>query len=103
MIGGKVSEICCVPDDDNLYWVQVAEDSYGKHQYCGVYIEKNETSDKIQMGDYLWWQSGVAYWTPLKSCFFGAEFSIKSGEDFDIPIPKVGYSGPNNPWEGVLT
>lgn len=56
---------------------------------CCVYVDESgfkEDDRVIQLGDSLWWQSGKCYWTPKgnrgKLCHV----------DFDIPLPKVGYS-----------
>jgi len=91
MIGGKVIEICNVPNRPDVLFVNVADRPYSKIETCGVLVENNETSRKIQIGDSLWWQCGYCYWTP---CGPRGE----SGVDFwsrpeDVKIPKRSGSG----------
>jgi len=82
MIGGMVIECCEVPGRPDVLFVNVADRPYSKLETCGVLVEKNENSLKIQIGDSLWWQSGSCYWTPWQSM-----------NQRDIAIPKRSYSG----------
>ena len=81
MIGGTVTEICNVPGRPEVLFVEVAERPYSKVEKCGVLCENNEHSQKIQIGDSFWWQSGLCHWTPQDQ-------SVS-----DFPIRKIGYSG----------
>lgn len=63
---------------------------------CCVYVKEIKSkgthkgeSITIKVGDSLWWQSGSCYWTRLENR--GKE-GMKGGRDYDIAIPKVGYS-----------
>ena len=87
MIGGKVIEVCNVPHRSNVLFVNVAERPYKRTDTCGVLVENNETSQKIEIGDSLWWQCGYCYWTPQNS------ERKKENVDFDIKIPKRSGSG----------
>lgn len=69
-------------------FVDVAAMPYGKVERCAIYVEKNEKSQRIQIGDSLWWQGRTAYWTP--QCRTQGE---------DIPIRRIGYSGVKHPRE----
>lgn len=87
MIGGKVIEVCNVPNRPDVLFVNVADRPYSKIETCGVLAENNETSRKIQIGDSLWWQCGFCYWTPQGTR------GEKKGIDYDIAIPKRSGSG----------
>ena len=92
MVGGKVSEICCHPTIPDRYWVNAMNRPYKEVEYCAIYVVKNADSDKIEIGDSIWWQGGYAYWTPQNSN------REKCGVDYDIKIPRIGFSGVSNPW-----
>jgi hypothetical protein len=85
MVGGIVIEVINAP---NKIWVNVKERR--SSQTCAVYVEINSNSRKIKEGDFLWWQGGEAMWTPK-----GADG--KCGVDYDIQIPRIGYSGVPKP------
>jgi hypothetical protein len=89
MIGGKVIEVCNVPGRPDVLFVNVADRPYKKLETCGVLVENNETSRKIEIGDSLWWQCGICYWTRQDK----KGHSGKSGVDYDIAIPKRSGSG----------
>lgn len=86
MVGGKVLEVCEVPNRPDVLFIEVVDRPYSKLEKCGVLIENNETSQRIQIGDSMWWQSGWCYWTPQGS-------EGKCGIDYDIKIPKRSGSG----------
>jgi hypothetical protein len=86
MVGGKVVEVCDVPEMPERLFVDVADMPYGKVERCAIYVEKSEQSQRIQIGDSIWWQGRNAYWTP--QCGTQGE---------DIPIPRIGYSGVKHP------
>ena len=51
----------------------------------------------LKIGDQLWWQEGYCFWTPkennVKTCDHDYHYSCnKSGIDYDIKLPKLGYS-----------
>lgn len=87
MVGGRVIEVCGYSDRPDVLFVDVADRPYSRIETCAVNVERNETSERIEVGDSLWWQCGWCYWTPQNS------HRQKCGVDFDIKIPKVGYSG----------
>ena len=98
MVGGIVIEVCDHPADQRRLYVNVVDGSYGRRTECAVYHEKNEASSLIEMGDALWWQSSYAYWTPQKNRVDHAEHPcMRHGQDYDIKIPKIGYSGVDHP------
>ena len=92
MVGGTVVEIC---EFEGKYWVNVRDN----RDECAIFVEKNEDSDKVEIGDGLWWQGRDAFWTPQD--FKGAsEKGMSGGVHYDIKIPRIGYSGVPHPyWE----
>jgi hypothetical protein len=77
-VGGTVIEVL---ETEQSFWVNTID---GKEE-CAIYVVKNENSEKIKIGDSLWWQGGCAYWT-----------AKPSGEE-DIKIERRGYSGAPRP------
>ena len=57
-------------------------------------------SASLKIGDALWWQGGVAMWTPQENRVGDDEATrrgLKCGVDYDIQIPRRGYSGVSQP------
>lgn len=78
-VGGKVTEV--IIKEKSVY---VDTDDNG--DACAIYMEKNESSERIRPGDIVWWQSGSAYWTTADR---------KTVVERDIP--RIGYSGVPRP------
>ena len=76
MVGGIVIEVA---------WrgYKVFVDCHDTHyrDTCAIYVERNEDSEQIEVGDRLWWQGGSAMWTPADE------------SRMEVRIPRVGYSG----------
>lgn len=87
MVGGAVREVLYL---ENKIWVNVL-DTYRPDPYndCAIYVARNEISEQIRPGDSLWWQGRFAMWTPKGS----------KPPNYDIQIPRIGYSGVNRPSE----
>jgi hypothetical protein len=98
MVGGIVIEVCDIPDRPGVLYVDCAERPYSKIQTCAIHVEKNATSDQITVGDSVWWQGRIAYWTP--QAVRATPAGKRDGKDYDIPIPRVGYSGVPHPLRG---
>jgi hypothetical protein len=94
MIGGTVIEVV---DLATKVYINVAERPYNKIETCAIYVERNENSEKIEIGDQIWWQGGFAMWTPAKNRNPNLE-KLKCGVDYDIQIQRVGFSGVNPPY-----
>ena len=99
MVGGKVIEVV---SQDGRLWVNVRDINYPKAT-CAIYVERNETSERIKPGDSLWWQGGVAMWTPQEYASVGCQHrehidcTGRAGVDYDIQIPRLSYSGVDRP------
>ena len=103
MVGGTVIEVCDVPGRPDVLFVDCA-DMPGKWakkpDTCAILVERNAASEKIQVGDSIWWQGRRALWTPLAnrgSVDSRERAGLKQGVDWDIEIPRVGYSGASHP------
>lgn len=103
MVGGVVIEVCEHPTDRFKLYVNCADRAYSgqrKPDECAIYVERNETSEQIQVGDALWWQGQSAMWTPQKNRVSAKEanrLELRCGVDFDVKIPRIGYSGVAHP------
>lgn len=94
MVGGIVIEVIqSVDSRPDVIWVNAKETVRGYNDEGAIYVEKNDTSLQIKSGDSIWWQGRFAMWTP-KDVTDG-----KCGVDYDIQIPRVGYSGVARPEE----
>jgi len=92
MIGGIVTKTKVLPD---RIWVNCEEEN--STSKCGIYVERNENSERIKPGDTVWWQAGYARWTPYEirgKCFVEG---LKQGRDYEVKIRKIGYSGVSEP------
>ena len=92
MVGGIVIEVSEIKDRPGVLYVDCRDSSY--RQTCAVLVEDNETSRKIEIGDSVWWQSGMVMWTPSPNRL---KKGGKCGVDYDVRIPKIGYSGVRHP------
>lgn len=102
MVGGRVAEI--IPLAGKI-WVNVQDTVYNPvtgsydrlgNDFCAVYVERNETSERIKKGDSLWWQGRSVMWTPPENRVKEPN-TLKCGVDYDIEIPRIGYSGVSRP------
>lgn len=109
MVGGKVIEIL---DCGDRLWVNCRDTHcyrrYGcqgadcKHDECAVYVERNDLSINMSVGDTIWWQGGKVMWTPAS---FAREFAGKmqrGGVHYDIQLKKLSCSGVRHPAETLI-
>jgi len=93
MVGGEVIGVIQLEDK---VWVNCKETQFTSQ--CAIYVEKNDKSRCIGEGDMLWWQCGIAYWTPACNRHKSGERpELKEGKGYDIELKKLGYSGVNKP------
>lgn len=97
MIGGTVTETV---EDRSRIWVKVADDKH--FDSCAINVVNNDEAKKIKPGDSIWWQGTFAMWTPYENRSearrrAGITTPQRAGVDFDIQIPRVGYSGAPRP------
>lgn len=102
MVGGIVIEVSEVKGEPDILYVDCADRTTrrGKPDTCAICVQKNATSERIQIGDSLWWQGGWAMWTPKENRLTeerSTRAGHKCGVDYDIRIPRVGYSGVRHP------
>lgn len=96
MVGGKVIEVSECRSRPDVIFVDCADRPHGRIETCAILVEKNVDSQKIQIGDSVWWQGQFAMWTPQRNRQ-REEKDMKCGIDFDIKIPRVGFSGVTHP------
>lgn len=86
MVGGKVIGLVRKPGGVTMLHVL---DTRSTDQVCvDVREERVGSGDSIEIaiGDSVWWQGDMVLWTPSYSA------ERRCGDDFDIPLPKVGYT-----------
>lgn len=86
MVGGKV--IGLARKADGTAMLHVRDTRYTDQVCVDVREERIDGSGAvvIAVGDSVWWQGGQVMWTPSYSK------KRRCGEDFDIRLPKVGYT-----------
>lgn len=102
MVGGTIIEVSEVAGRPEVLFVDCRDRTYSKDT-CAIFVERNTESERIEIGDQLWWQGSNAYWTPQANrkpaCNHREhdDCGSRSGVDYDIRIPRVGYSGVKHP------
>lgn len=81
MIGGKVNEIVFQSD---AVWLDVQCTTYPK-DFSALYVERNTNSEKIQVGDSVWWQGKQLFWTPQDRSVADVEIPRLSGSGVGVP------------------
>lgn len=89
MAQALVVEIVDVPEKERM-WINTRS----RFDECAVYVIRNAKARSISEGDALWWSGRDALWTPAFN--FGKRGG-KTGKDYDIKIPRIGYSGVSKP------
>ncbi len=80
-VGGIVVNVI---DSEDKIWVNTREREYSGDEGTAIYIKKPDIENfKIRIGDSLWWQGGIAFWTVR-----GAQES----KDIEIKLERLGYS-----------
>lgn len=101
MIGGTVIEVV---DLATKIYINCIDRPKGrsKGDQCAVYVERTPNSEKIEIGDAIWWQGGLVMWTPSCNLESGGrkQKDLICGIDYDIQIPRRGYSGVSHPFNG---
>lgn len=80
MVGGIVVKVFPLGDTGETWLLVHENDTYDT---CGVIAKDPEGDRKIQVGDQVWWQAGIIYWTPASYGDHGSDLQLK----------KVGGSG----------
>lgn len=91
MIGGTIIDIV---DLATKMYINVIDENCHIVNKCAIYIERNENSLKMKIGDSVWWQDDYVMWTPKASIDrYNNEHFVECGVDYDIKIPRIGYIG----------
>lgn len=81
MIGGTVVEII---EETERIFLNVQSEVYPT-DHSAIYVERDKDSERIELGDTIWWQGRFAYW------------SNQSGSETRRAIRKVSGSGVAHP------
>lgn len=91
MVGGRVIGLARGPET-TLVHVEDRKPGGSRADRCSVRCVEHraDTGERvaIEVGDSIWWQCGYCMWTPAARVGGGG----RSGVDYDIRLPKVGYS-----------
>jgi hypothetical protein len=87
MVGGIVIEVVFLEDE---VFVDCMDSFYS--DTCAIMVKRDEKSEKIDIGDQIWWQGRNAYWTPQK--LYNGRGPV-TGVSCDIALIRIGYSGAN--------
>lgn len=101
MVGGTVIEVVHLADRVYINCADFPKDRK-KADQCAIYVVRNEVSEKIEIGDAVWWQERLAYWTPITNRCSDEEAErkgLRQGIDWDIEILRIGFSGVRHPSE----
>lgn len=96
MVGGIVKEVLLRGDK---VWVNARCTTY--RDECAIYVVRNSDAERIRVGDSIWWQGRMAMWTPYENTQ-RPEAELRCGVDFDIQIPRIGYSGVVHPAQRLV-
>lgn len=96
VVGDMVIEVSEVKDRPEVLFVDLC-DRKGKDT-CAIYVSKSVVSQRIQVGDTVWWQGLKAFWTPQRVRLAEDATEFDCGVHFDIEIPRVGHPGIVHPY-----
>jgi len=78
-VGGKVTEVI-------LQKTMVYIDTDDKGEKCAIYVNRDSNAEQVKVGDIVWWQGSVAYWT-----------TEDRKTHVETKLIRIGYSGVNRP------
>lgn len=78
-VGGKVIDIV---RDTETVWINT-DDGYEK---CAIYVNRDSNSERVTIGDIVWWQGRIAYWTTADRI-----------SEVETELTRHGYSGVKRP------
>lgn len=59
MVGGRIINVVQLPQ---CTWIQCEETHPPYSDVCAIRVERTQG---IERGDQIWWQNGLAFWTPV--------------------------------------
>lgn len=100
MVGGVVIEVLAQP---GKIWVNVQDQQ--SSETCALNVADTEVARKIAVGDQVWWQGRSVMWTPAANRLpedSPAVCALRCGVDYDVQIPRIGYSGAPHPGQALI-
>lgn len=86
MVGGRIIGLARKPDGVTMLHIRANRCTDQCCIDCREIRLRDGSRIVITIGDHVWWQCGQVMWTPHGSS------RQRCGVDFDICLPKVGYS-----------
>ncbi len=81
MIGGTIIQIQLCEND---VWLDVQDTTYPK-EFCAIYVARNADSERIRVGDSIWWQGKKAFWTRKDRTIIEKEIPRTSASGVSTP------------------
>ncbi len=90
-VGGKIIDV--YREKEHRTFVNTWDGS----SQCSIYCD--DLGNDLKITDSFWWQGNICFWTPkknnVKTCNHKYHYSCnKVGIDYDIQLPKLGFSFP---------
>ncbi len=98
-VGGTVVETIVVTahgKKPTTVWIDTRE----KPHYLSttaIYVEDSPEARCVDVGDTVWWQGNVAYWTPKDKRGEPIERADKKLNVANVPLKRRGFSGVSRP------
>jgi hypothetical protein len=102
MHGGQVIEVAHLRAVPHVLFVDCAARADGRLHTRAIMLASDHNSERVQIGDFLWWDANAAYWTPHGAAHSVVSEDRKAGVHFDIPLYMVGLSGVIYPYRDML-
>lgn len=105
MVGGLVIEIAEVMwDGGRRVYLNCREQVWSSKERrkvptkntCAIFVEMDERAPYVELGDMVWWQGGIAFWTPRdRSDESLAALTLALGitNPVEVELRRVGASG----------
>lgn len=105
MVGGRVIQIAEVKWDGShrlfldcreQVWSSEKQRQVPTKQTCAIFVEPDERTAYVEIGDMVWWQGGTAFWTPRdRSDEVQMALALALGitDPVEVHLRKIGSSG----------
>ena len=91
MVGGIVIEVV---EQAERVFIDCRDTKY--RDTCSIFVERDKNSERVEIGDMVWWQGHKAFWTPQANRLSEEESDKrgnKHGIHYEIVLKRIGYSG----------
>lgn len=105
MVGGLVIQIAEVVWDGSprlflncqeQVWSSKEDRRVSTKQTCGIFVEPDDHTPYVELGDMVWWQGGTAFWTPRDrsdEALTALALVLGITDPVEVELRKIGGSG----------